>query len=92
MDFRTFFLGLAPSEREAYAGDAQTGVPTLLQVAYGNKQVELGFADVLVALAGGNLSIDDMPLTERAAKQHAIRVASGTAPKVPKVKAARAAA
>lgn len=74
MSFRDFFLPLPPTERTAYAAKAGTSVPMLLQVAYGNKRIELGFADVLVAVAPrGALRIEDMPLTDRAAQQHAIR-------------------
>lgn len=76
MSFRTFFLGLAPADREAYAKKAGTSVATLSQVAYGYKHVELGFADVLVALAPrGKLKLKDIPLTKRAERQHAIRLA-----------------
>lgn len=73
MTFRDFFMGMAPPERATYAESACTTVGTLLQVAYGNKRVELGFADALVAVAAGRLALDDLPLTERAAQQRAIR-------------------
>lgn len=69
-------MGLAPADRELYAIKAGTTVATLNQVAYGYKAVELGFADVLVAVAPrGKLSLDDIPLTERAQRQQAIRSA-----------------
>lgn len=73
MTFRTFFLSLSRPEREAYAQQAGTTAATLIQVAYGRKRVELGFADALVAVSGGALGIADIPLTDKAAAQHAIR-------------------
>lgn len=45
----------------------------LAQIARGNKQIELGFADVIVAMAGGALTLEDLPLTERAEFQSKAR-------------------
>ena len=73
MSFRTYFLGLSAEQRKAYAERAATSVGYLTQVAYGNKDVELGFADVLVAVSDGVLTLADLPLTERAVQQHEIR-------------------
>lgn len=79
MSFRTYFLALDADQRKAYAERAGSSVGYLTQVAYGNKQVELGFADVLVAVADGALGLPDLPLTDRAATQHAIRSGTETA-------------
>lgn len=72
--FKDFFFALTPDARADYAAKAGSSIQMLQQLAYGNKAVELGFADVLVALSDGRLTIDDIPLTERAARQHAIRL------------------
>ena len=73
MSFRTYFFGLDAAQRLAYADRAKSTVGYLTQVAYGNKKVELGFADVLVAVSDGALSLVDLPLTDRAAEQDGIR-------------------
>ncbi len=73
MAFKEFFFALDADQRAAYALKAGSSAQMLQQVAYGHKSVELGFADVLVALSGGKLTVEDVPLTERAARQHAIR-------------------
>lgn len=73
MDFHTFYFGMAVPERELFAQRAYTSPNVLSQVAYQKKRVELGFADVLVTLSGGRLSLDSLPLTDRAARQRAIR-------------------
>lgn len=88
MSFRTYFLALDAETRKAYADSAGSTVGYLTQVAYGNKQLELGFADVLVAVAGGKLELDDLPLTERAQAQRAIRTNPPPAPKAEPAKAA----
>lgn len=75
MSFKDFFFGLPQPERVKYAESAATSVAMLSQIAYGNKRVELGFADVLVALSGGRLSLQQIPLTDRAMAQNAIRTA-----------------
>lgn len=73
MSFQTFYLGLPVAERTAFAQRANTSRAVLQQVAYGMKKVELGFADVIVAVAGGGVTLDDLPLTENATKQRTIR-------------------
>lgn len=73
MDFRTFFFAKTVSEREAFASRAGSSRGLLTQVAYGNKNVELGFADVIVALSEGKVELDGLPLTENARRQHGIR-------------------
>lgn len=75
MSFKDFFFGLPHPERVQYAESAATSVAMLSQVAYGNKRVELGFADVLVAVSRGRLSLEQIPMTGRAVAQHAIRTA-----------------
>lgn len=71
--FKKFFLGLAQADREVYAKRAGSSVGYLLQIAYGNKGVELGMADAMVAAAGGALKLDHLPLTDRAREQRRIR-------------------
>lgn len=73
MDFKTFYLGLPVPERETFATQAGTTRGTCNQIVYANKQIELGLADVFVALAGGNLSLDELPLTDRAIHQRKVR-------------------
>jgi hypothetical protein len=73
MDFRTFFLGLPKDAREAFASEAATTAAYLAQVAYGNKRVELGLADVLCACSGWVVTLDGIPLTENAIRQRFIR-------------------
>lgn len=73
MSFRTYFLGLPADDRASYADRAGSTVGYLMQIAYGNKLVDLGFADVLVAVSDGALSLEDIPLSERAVSQHGIR-------------------
>lgn len=73
MDFKAFFLDLSVAERDELAEHAGSTRGTLTQVAYGHKRVELGFADVLVKLGRGKLTLDDVPLTDNAARQRLIR-------------------
>lgn len=73
--FKTYFLGMAQADREVYAARAGSSVGYLLQIAYGNKQVELGMADAMVAASGSVLKLDHLPLTDRAREQHRIRSA-----------------
>jgi hypothetical protein len=73
MDFKTFFTNLPVAERESFAQQAGTSRGYCNQVAYANKQIELGMADVFVALGGGHLNLDELPLTDRAIAQRAIR-------------------
>lgn len=73
MSFRSYFFELEPPERAAFAERVQSTVGYMTQVAYGNKQVELGLADVMVTVAGGALAHADIPLTPRAQMQMQIR-------------------
>ena len=71
--FKTFFMGLPAADREGFAARAQTSAGYLQLVAYGKKPIELGIADVLVKLGEGAFKLEDLPLTERAQRQDAIR-------------------
>lgn len=85
MDFRTFYLGKPPPQREAFAKQAGTTVGTCNQIAYAGKQIELGLADVLVTLAAGELTLDDLALTDRALHQRRVREGAPTVPTPEKV-------
>ena len=74
MEFKNYFFSLPRSEQEAFAQRAGTSHQMLAQIARGNKQIELGFADVIVAMSGGALTLEDIPLTERAEFQSKARV------------------
>ena len=69
----TWFFKLSKADRAAFAKRAYTTTRTLYQIAYDNKQLELGFADVIVALTRRKVKLDDLPLTKRASIQRAIR-------------------
>lgn len=73
MDFKTFFFDMPVDDRDKFAAKANTSRGVLTQVAYGNKRIELGFADVLCALSRGKVGLDELPLTDNAQKQRAIR-------------------
>jgi hypothetical protein len=75
MDIKTSYKNMTAEEREKLARDAEISMGMLTQVAYGHKQIELGFADVLVAKSGGKFDLDGVPLTERAKKQRKLREA-----------------
>lgn len=76
MKFKDHYLALSTEKRDALARQAGTTRGTLNQIVYAGKHIELGLADCLVALCPG-LSLEDMPLTERAKQQALTR--SGTA-------------
>lgn len=78
MDFKTFYRGLTPLQREEFAQKVQTTTGYCHQIAHG-KRLELGLADVIVAVApafGGAVTLDELNLTDRAAAQHAVRKAA----------------
>jgi hypothetical protein len=79
MSFRTYLLGLSPPARRAVADRVGSSVGYLLQVAYGNKQIELGLADALVAVSDGSVLLGELPLTDRARHQHQVRTAGAIA-------------
>jgi hypothetical protein len=70
--FKAHYLGLPIADRDALADRAGTTRGMLNQVVYGGKEIELGLADCLVALCPG-ITLDDLPLTDRAKKQHQVR-------------------
>jgi len=74
-NFKAFFFALPVAERESFAQQAGTSRGFLNQVAYGNKPIELGLANVIIALAnsmGGSITLDDLRLTENAQRQREI--------------------
>lgn len=73
MEFKTFFFSLTSDDQDALATKAGTSPQMLAQIARGHKHIELGFADVIVALCGGSIALGDLPLTDRALAQDAIR-------------------
>lgn len=73
MDLKTYFYSLDAAAREDFASKAGTSIGYLIQVANGNKRLELGFADVLHVLSCGAVSLDDLPLTPNAIRQRSIR-------------------
>jgi hypothetical protein len=70
--FKTHYLSLSVLARQALAKEAGTTPGTLNQIVYAGKLIELGLADCLVALCEG-LTLDDMPLTDRAKQQRIVR-------------------
>ena len=73
MDFKNYYLKLSTTERDLFVEKASTSRGYCNQIAYANKQIELGMADVFVALSGGNLTLDELPLTDRAKQQLKVR-------------------
>lgn len=75
MDFRTFYRGLLPEQREAFAQKVHTTVGYCHQITCG-KRIELGLADAIVAVApqfGGVITLAELNLTDRARGQDAVR-------------------
>jgi hypothetical protein len=75
MDFRTFYRQLPPDQREAFAAKVHTTAGYCHQIVYG-KRIELGLADAIVAVApsfGGHITLDELPLTDRAKAQDLVR-------------------
>lgn len=72
MHFKAHYLALSTTARDDLARRAGTTRGTLNQVVYAGKEIELGLADCLVALCQG-VELADLPLTERAKHQHAVR-------------------
>lgn len=77
MSFKNFFLAMRVPERCAYAATCSTTYNYLKMVAYGGKTVDLGMADVLVAVAKGKISLDDIPLSDKAKRFRALREKHG---------------
>jgi hypothetical protein len=75
MDFKTFYRGLTPAQRQTFAERVHTTPGYCHQLAYG-KKLELGLADAIVAVApdfGGSVALEELNLTDRAAAQHEVR-------------------
>lgn len=72
MQFRKHYLDLTVAQRNELAASALTTRGTLNQIVYGDKRIELGLADCLVALCPG-VTLDDLPLTQRATAQRRTR-------------------
>lgn len=81
MDFKTFFTQLPVPARDEFAERAGTTRGLCNQIAYAGKSIELGLADVFVALSGGSLTLDDLPLTDRAKQQRQVREATRAKPR-----------
>ena len=79
MDFKTFYQGLTPDQRLVFAEQVGTSVGYCHQIAYGAKRIELGLADAMVAVAGKALTLDDLPLTDRATFQRKARATGKSA-------------
>lgn len=73
MDFKTYYQRLTAEAREEFAKKVGTSVGYCHQLAYGTKRVELGLADAIVATAGGEVGLDELPLTDRAKHQRIAR-------------------
>lgn len=73
MNFKIFYTSKPVNERESFAQQANTSRSYCNQVAYAGKQIELGMADVFIALSEGVLTLDDLPLTEHAMSQREVR-------------------
>lgn len=73
MDFKTYYLGLPQLERASFAETVGTTLGYCRQLAYGEKRIELGMADVMVAVSGGVLTLDGLNLTQRAVYQDRVR-------------------
>lgn len=73
MDFKTYYLSLSQDERKTFAEKVGTSLGYCHQLAYGDKQIELGLADAIVANSGKSLALEDLPLTDRAKFQNEAR-------------------
>jgi hypothetical protein len=73
MDFKTYYLKLVPEEREKFAKKIGSSTGYCQQIAYGTKRLELGLADAIVAAAQPDITLADLPLTERAKFQNQAR-------------------
>ena len=80
MTFKHYFFSLSRDEQNALAQKAGTSHQMLAQIARGNKDVELGFAQVIVAVCGGSIGLPDLPLTDRAKSQITILYSAASAP------------
>lgn len=78
VEFKTYYQGLSAEERESFAARVGTSTGYCHQLAYGAKRIELGLADAIVAASAGKLTLDDLPLTDRAKFQNTARQWDGT--------------
>jgi hypothetical protein len=69
--FKGFWQTLAPEARTKFAERIGTTPGYCHQIAFGNKRIELGLADVICRFSG--LTLDMLPLTDRAKFQHSAR-------------------
>lgn len=85
-DFKTFYRGLRPEQREAFAERIHTTTGYCHQIAAGTKRLELGLADAIVAVVpefGGYLGLAELPLTDRARAQDSVRKSAPSAANEP---------
>jgi hypothetical protein len=66
MQFKTYWQKLTPEARAAFAKRVGTTEGYCRQLAYGDKRIELGLADAIVAAAQPDIALKDLPLTQRA--------------------------
>lgn len=71
--FKLFFSKLDRAGRAEYAALCGTTPGLLNKLRYGGGRVELGLADVMVAVGCERFMLSDLPLTERAKAQHEAR-------------------
>ncbi len=89
MDFKAYFFSLPVPARVCFAERCNTTRGFLTQVAYKNKRIGLGLADVICAQSGGLVDLDGLPLTDQAAVQRRQRIA--TRAKKPRLSASQSA-
>ena len=78
MDFKTYYQSLPTQEREAFAEKVGTTTGYCNQLMYGDKRIELGLADAMVAVSGGALTLAELSLTDRAVFQEQVRRTEST--------------
>lgn len=71
--FKLFFSELDRAGRAEFAALCGTTPGLLNKLIYGGGRVELGLADVMVAVGCGRFALSDLPLTERAKAQDIAR-------------------
>jgi hypothetical protein len=72
--FRAYWQRLTSAERVSFASAIGSTPGYCHQIAYGSKEIELGLADAMVANSGGGLSLEALPLTQRAEFQSRARL------------------
>lgn len=76
MDFITYWKSLDAEAKRLFAEKAQTTVGYCNQLAYTERKIDLGLADVFVIASKGVLRHEELPLGDRAKAQHALRKAA----------------